>query len=100
MALHPGESGSRRLRQGVERLAVPVGVQRGTIIVGQALRLPSRAFQIHISAWQAMRLPYKLFISPANYFELAPASFQMRRDGPFAPKIGSLSGNGNAAMLR
>jgi hypothetical protein len=64
MALHPGESGSRGLRQGVERLAVPVRVQRGTIIVGQTLCLPGRAFPIHISAWQAMRLPYNYCSSP------------------------------------
>jgi len=33
--------------------------------------------------WQAMRLVYNLFISPANYFEIAPASFQIRRNGAF-----------------
>ena len=49
--------------------------------------------------WQAMRLPYNLFISPANYFELAPTSFQIRRNGPSAPQIGSFSGVGKTAML-
>jgi hypothetical protein len=65
MALPPREPGSRRTRQGGERLAVSIRVQRGTIIVGQALRLPSRAFPIHppeADAWQAMRLPYNLFL--------------------------------------
>ena len=36
MALHSGQPGARRPRQGLERLAIPIRVQRGTITIGEA----------------------------------------------------------------
>ena len=71
MALHPGESGSRRLRQGVERLAVPVLVQRGTIIVGQALRLPSRALANSHQRLASDALALQFIRVIADYFDFA-----------------------------
>jgi hypothetical protein len=99
MALPPRKPGSRRTRQGLERLAVPIRVQRGKAIVGQARRLLRRALPNHIGARQAMRLPYNLMTLPRDYFDLAWLDFQICRNGPFAPYIGSFSGIGTAAML-
>jgi len=69
MALYPGESGSRRPRQRLERLAISIRVQRAKGIVGR-FHLQSRAVAVHISAWQAMRLPYN------GLFRLCRARFQ------------------------
>ena len=74
MALHPRESGSRRLRQGLERLAGPVRIQRGTIIVGGRFAWQLARFPIHINARQAVRLPYNSR-PPSGLFRSCVAGF-------------------------
>ncbi len=48
--------------------------------------MPARwGFPIHISARQAMRLPYNRFTVRPNYFDFAPLYSQICRNEPFAP---------------